>query len=472
MHNQQGRLHLIGFTLILALVVGMGNWSCSSSKSMYKWGNVVPDSVMGLKPLADTSYSARVLFDIGEIRLSMKNLNLAHERHRRIKILNKEGLKYADVSIPFWHEDRFSYTKAQTILPNGEVIELSKSDIHTESIDGKHKRRKFSIPGAEVGAIIEYKYSIKTDYLSSFEPWYLQHEIPTHLSRVNYIIPEGFDYKVYTDNIDPFYRPEVYDTKLPGGWTAKELEYVFKNLEPIKKEPFMTSMNDYRKTIHFKLLNFNNSVDFNSSWQDVSWGIFPEYRKYLNGDAMLADRVQQLSNGTDKYLDWVDEMFSFVRDNISKEDFDYLYSSLDKPSAIISDKRATATEKNLLLITMLNQAGFKAEPGLLSTRSHGKIKLQIPRASAFNKLITVLSYEGSYFFMDASGEYCPREMMYPDNYGQMVFIVRKTDPEFVKLPKPSQLSKKQVAITNAELMDDGSLRFDAEVRFEGFSTLN
>ena len=69
------------------------------------WGKVPEEDLAMTQLQEDPSADAVFLFDRGELKITeRRTLELSH--HRRIKILTDRGLKYADVAIPVWHEDK------------------------------------------------------------------------------------------------------------------------------------------------------------------------------------------------------------------------------------------------------------------------------------------------------------------------------------------------------------------------------
>ena len=51
-------------------------------------------------------------------------------------------------------------------LENGQVsaTQLDKQDIYTTRTDRRHSEKKFTLPAVKEGSIIEYTYTITSDY--------------------------------------------------------------------------------------------------------------------------------------------------------------------------------------------------------------------------------------------------------------------------------------------------------------------
>lgn len=143
-----------------------------------KWGEA-GDEFLNMKVYPeDTSAAAVKIFDVGEIELSLTTkVNLRFRRHYQIKILKPSGKSYADVAIPYWHEDKITRVKAQTIQSNGKKLKVKK--VHDEEEKDNYRLKKFSLPAVEVGSIIEVEYEFRSKYFTFLEPWVFQDEIPT-----------------------------------------------------------------------------------------------------------------------------------------------------------------------------------------------------------------------------------------------------------------------------------------------------
>jgi len=202
----------------------------------------------------DPEADAVWLFEKGELEiiLDYNSYKLNLKQRGQLKILTEEGKKSADFRIPYWHEDRIVSLKAQAILPDGKKIKLDKKDIFDEEIkDTKYK--VFAVPGVEVGAVVEYEFEKISDYLVYLEPWYFQNSDYTRISQYSVFPLPGFSYNVFFRNTVDI-EPEIQDVLVPGQ-TVKLKKYIWtmKDLPPVRKEPYMRTLEDYRAALHFQL---------------------------------------------------------------------------------------------------------------------------------------------------------------------------------------------------------------------------
>jgi hypothetical protein len=101
-----------------------------------------------------------------------------------------------------------------------------------------------------------------------------------------------------------------------------------------------------------------------------------------------------------------------VRKAVKYDGTDRLYSTSTIRKAY-DQHRGTAADVNLLLIAALREAGFQANPVLLSTRSHGMVNQEfMPLLSRFNYVIAHVALpEGKELMIDATEELLPCGML-------------------------------------------------------------
>ena len=111
--------------------------------------------------------------DTGDLLRSNLVRSYTLEIDVRIKLLGEAGLAQAaidDVLPPGATLEDFA---AATILPDGRQIPIERSAIDTSS-----GRMRFSLPQAQVGAVLEYRYKFHCRDLSTLNGWTFQEELP------------------------------------------------------------------------------------------------------------------------------------------------------------------------------------------------------------------------------------------------------------------------------------------------------
>ena len=148
-----------------------------SAQADYKFGKVTRAELERTDyPAIADGAAAIVIDELNDLLLSTDKTHPENERYynvdrivtRKIKILKPEGLSQASVSIVYHTGDNeylegckkddidaYSYK-----LVDGRIVKkrLKDGDIRTERISDTSTRVTFTVPDAEVGGIIEYKY--------------------------------------------------------------------------------------------------------------------------------------------------------------------------------------------------------------------------------------------------------------------------------------------------------------------------
>jgi len=397
-----------------------------------KFGKPEPADFEAKSFVADSAASAVVLYDYGltRFRLNGTSFQLESDRLTRIKILKKSGYDVATVEVPLYHrgqaEERIVNLKGFTYNEVGgkiEKVKLETGKAFTEERTTNIRVRKFTLPNVREGAVIEYSYTVTSDFLSQFQDWTFQREIPTRWSEFQATIPEYFDYKMLMQGYEPLAlqtkeqttaqyvasgRVELVDGSNFTGQTthtatrsdaitaqATNYHWAMQNVPALRDEPYMTTMRDYVARLNFELAGermpggayqnvlgtwtkinteLRNEENFGGQLGRISFldaALKPLIAQYPDPAARAA-AVRELVIKGMKY----DGTASFVASGSLRKSYEL--------------HRGTAADVNLLLIAALRQAGLPAEAVLLSTRSHGRVDQNFPLLQQFNYVIGML----------------------------------------------------------------------------------
>ncbi|WP_295123323.1 DUF3857 domain-containing protein [uncultured Chitinophaga sp.] len=228
----------------------------------------------------DTGASAVVLFDIGSTEFEADRgwFQLVFKRHRRVKIINKNGYDAANEAISVYvsgaSEERLSNLRGATYnLEDNKVVttQLENKSVFTDKYTKKHSLKKFTMPNVREGSIIEYSYTITSDFLFNLQPWEFQSaDYPTLWSEYKVGIPAWIEYiflrkgyllehipnKPVTTNKSLTFR---FDQGGGGATTSESYSvpitthrWVYKDVPALKKEDFTTTMDNHLSSIRFQ----------------------------------------------------------------------------------------------------------------------------------------------------------------------------------------------------------------------------
>ena len=378
-------------------------------------------------PFATDSAAAVVLCDFGRSRLKGKSngFQVVFERVTRIKILTKAGYDEATVEIPLYHRgdnhERVTNLRGCTYnLVNGTVekTKLEASGAFFEKRTANVNVQKFTLPNVRAGAVIEFAYTLSSDYLFNFQDWTFQRAIPVRWSEYRVSIPSFYRYKIIYQNTRDFTVNEAHvgatnllvDRKMDrsAGMLAgqsmsslnisaptEEHQWALKDVPALVAEPYMTTPQDYVARLDFELAG--------EQWPDEPYhdltGTWAQVDERLLADEDFGGRLNRASPLKEQLRD-VAARFPIVAERAAavraavlaavRYDGTDRYSAPDPLRKAFEAHRGTSAEVNLLLIAALRDAGLPAHPLLLSTRDHGHVSQEFPLLERFNYVVALV----------------------------------------------------------------------------------
>ncbi len=371
---------------------------------------------------SDSSASALVLTDFGKayIQLTLDDAVLVFERHVRIKILKKEGLDWANVSLLTYRsggdEEKVLNLSAATYnVEDGKikVAKMEKDGIFKEKVDRNYSQLKFTLPNVKEGSVIEYSYKTTSSFYTLFPNWKFQSTIPTRWSEYWAIIPDVFFYEKYMQGYLPISITEVKRQTFHD-IEATANRWVSKDVPAFKKEPYMTSEGDYISKMNFALSHIQRKgyvEEIMGSWQKLNEKLLDNesFGVVLRKSGFLNDDVARITVGITEPRLKIAAVSNYIKQNFEWDGTkDYLADPLKK---VVEKKKGSAGDLNLLLGSMLEKAGFEVDMVLLSTRDHGFIRQPFPMARQFNYTICSVKIGDKFLLLDATEKYLPYDVL-------------------------------------------------------------
>lgn len=398
-----------------------------AQKGLPAFGKVDKEDLLMTEVAFDKGADAVVLIDYGNTyydrgTVGYSAFKTVFERRTRIKILKEKGLSQADVRIRYYNnnnEERILKLKAVTYNLDAEgkvqTTEVKKSSIYSKKLDDSHAAMIIAFPEVKVGSIIEYSYSIERETIE-LKDWYFQGRIPVRYSEYQLKIPQIFRFSVRPSIVDPIEdKQELIDgtVSMDEGFIETKIlksNYIMRNLPGVKNEPFMGSPLDYMQRLNFQLTQIyyseNRVDDISLKWSNVikelhrrsDFGVQLQNpvmaaRSVVNEAAAISDPEQKMKhiyNSLRKQLNW-------------NGDEDYVYTDIGISKAW-ETKTGNVADINLLLVSLLNEAGIKATPILFSTREHGLVSPAYPFINQFNSVMAFVAVKDKSFVLDATNK--------------------------------------------------------------------
>lgn len=410
-----------------------------------KYGKVTEAELTMTEYDKDPGTAAVVLFDVGTTRFEFNSnigIQLIFERHTRIKIFNKDGYDYANVSIPYYWasgsvKDDVSAVKGVTYnLENGKIVEtkLEKSDILNEKVTKYSQQVKFALPNVREGSVIEYSYKLTSESFYSLPPWQFRQEIPVVWSEYVTGIPDFFNYAQIAQGIDP---PEVVKNTSENNsigslsFQTRITQRVQVHLPAFREESFAIPEEDAVEKVEYQLssLSFPGMMTEKiiPTWEQLAQGLLEDedFGKFLKKGNLVKDAVALTINGLSAEKDKIVAIHQYVKTNFKWDEYYSVWTS-QTINNLLKTRQGNGADINLLLVLMLREAGIDANPVILSTRSNGKINNFYPVITKFNHVVAYVKSGGKAFAIDAIDPMLPSDMVvYEDLNGEGLLIKEK-----------------------------------------------
>ena len=423
----------------------------------------VADLTLPATNIIDSNTNAVILADLGDVHFIGNKkgwFSYVYVRQIRIKILNKKAFDLATVSVGLYGENGDDMDKLNNVaasaynLENGQLQEtkLDPKDIYTTRTDKRWTEAKFSIPGVKEGSILEYTYTITSQYDFDLPGWKFQSErYPCLSSEFHVEIPSTINYVLVRQGVHSYAIDkgstgngtyavtEKADQAAGLGASDRDLvvsaitikhDWVMKNIPAFGTERFLTTPDNYIDKISFQLsgtYNGEESTARTNTWAKATEELLTEdgFGGALNDDedaiATLAGKIP----GENGMPATAKAVYYYVSQHFTSTSYGkYVRTNLRD---VIRNNSGTVGEINLLLTGLLRKKGFEADPVLLSTRDYGFNLATYPILEKLNYVIVRLHLGDQVFYLDAARPKLGFGMLAPDCYNGHARIISKKD---------------------------------------------
>ena len=418
------------------------------------------------------SPDAVVVYDIEDLVIEKASWEVVRTHHVRIQIFTEAGKEYANLRLPFYHDESIMSIKAQTILPSGEVIKLKRSDVYEEGNKKGWRYKVFAMPGVEDQCIIEYQYQFRTERLRLIDPKFFQGYLHREYARFTLRLPQGFHYNGSVRNALPGYvEPETQKIYTPSG-TDFQYIWEFNHIPNVRDEAYMYNRADHLFSVHMQLVRYEdqfNRIDFIDSWEDLAKEMMERYKSYLKPTRPLRKLLESIKSDDSDLPPSPELIHRFVHDKFTHKDRNSKWARYS--NEVVNEMQATRVEKNLLLLGLLREAGYEADPILISRRSNGRISASSPTLNDFNHVIVRLKEGYKTRFIDVGWDYYPIGLMPHNSHSGQGLLLKKDESSIIDIPESKPLSK-QFILSDCQLDEEGTLKGSFAIRSTDYIARN
>ena len=398
-----------------------------------KWGHPTQEELKMTEYTPDPAADAVVLCKTTDVQyvITKDVIQVRYDVKGRIKILNSQGTKYANVDILYTVNDgaegnreEVSNIKGATFnLVNGQLekSDLTSNMINTQrALDPNQRVMTLLFPSVKEGSVIEYEYTIVSDLYRQIKDWEAQCEMPVAYTRYEVSIPEWFGFYVQTigNEYNSRHITQQRTTKRPTyviETSGAEYECLGVNFEfeghkltALKNEPLVFSPRVYAQRVIIDIdtetLPRHTRLQYSKTWDEIDQYLLKHnnFGKLLKSNPLKKEMkkagISHMKNDDEK----ISAIVKLLRQHVKWNGKYQLYGS--NLSQVVKNGSGSNVDINLMLIAMLNDAGIIAYPAVLCSRDVDIIDENHSTMKNLTSAIAVIDRGDRYHVFDGSME--------------------------------------------------------------------
>jgi len=456
-------------SLISTLLLLLGSALLSPSSLQAQWD---PISEASFDTAQDQIFDQpKAVYHIRKGNIVVNDRNLVREVYVRVHILSEEALEDLSDVVLYYNKER----KERIFDVQGRTLNLDKcgltyanlspKEIFRDKVQDKVVKVLFNLPKAKIGSIIEYKYTYQKGNGFSTS-WEFQMDYPILKSEVTFESQTTASYQSLFQG--------MFQDRLLSQSHGTSLFMYMEKLPGLPDETFVPNKDDYRAKILFQMAEYHNgvtSVPVFESWPETSWKLLNDkqlgnLRKPSNA---LWKQVKPLLNGSNKSRDVIKNLLEIVHEQVKwNGNFGVVAKDSRSPLKIYQSRWGNSGEVNMVLISLLNSAGFETYPMLTSTINYGNPIKVYPIVGQFNHLLALVRVDGKKYVLDASSRH--PNLTLPPSYilGQEGIVLKGKEPFWMTIT--SQVPAQRQVMFNVSL-DEGQMKAEGVELLIGYEAL-
>ncbi len=391
---------------------------------------------------------------------------LTQEIVSRVKIYNKDNAgDYLDHEIAVYDSGRgdretLSNLKAIThTWENGKKVstKIERDEKFKSKEDKNYTVTKFAFANVKNGSVVEYSYTLYSPFLSSTPRILIEEEIPVKYVEYVFDHPKPLGYTInYKGSLAPNFRDS--GSKVLYGSEYETYRFAYEKLPAFKDEKFVLNNNNYKTGIKAELNStlFNNVFkSYSLSWKDIQKRLYEhdDFGLQLKKENLVKNVLPAEIGAITGKIEKANAILKFVQKNYTwnKEDDTFTDKGIKD---LLTTRIGNTAEINLLLTMLLRDAGFQADPVVLSTVKRGMLLAYNPSISQLNFVLASFTEGGKIFLLDGTSKLTEINMVSPRALNHYGIVMSKDDAKQINVIFP-EVSKTLLSI-NAKLTPEGT----------------
>ncbi len=318
--------------------------------------------------------------------------------------------------------------EGRVIHPDGTIVPLTgkPSELLKATKGTRGSETSFTMPGVEVGSVIEYRYQVRYDRYLTAPDWKLQKEYFIHKERFIFrpskqFLPQqskdvGAGDSQLKDSHDNILTDIRFKPVLPAGKTLTmdvSGNYVIdlSDVPPIPNENYAPPLTDQAYSVDFF---YTYTPDVKDYWQKQMAFWTKAVNAYTAPTQTLQNTVKELVSPSDSPLDKAKKLYEVVQkieNTDSSPDGAPLTGSefipRGKVDSVLLSKKGSSNQIAFLYLALMRTAGINARPERISSRSLRIFSAQFMDNIQLDAVLIGLQIDGKEILVDPGTKMAP-----------------------------------------------------------------
>ena len=309
------------------------------------------------------------------------------------------------------------------------------------------------MPNIKENCIVEWKYTIRSNYFYIIDDVVFQYDIPIKYFKARIRIFDHLKFKYwFTNKLNA-----VIDK-------SKGLDVEIKDVPPLINEPFVDNIEQYRAKIKFDVYasHFPGDMyrDYSKTWENVtkSFNENEKFGKQIQKNRFLKKIIPEILSQSKYKTDSLNTIFNYVKMNMKWNGKVSKFITYNLKDAF-ENKTGNVADINLLLVSILRKVGFKANPVLLSTK--GNVIPYFPTIGGFNYVIAGVEMNNDIYLMDATEKLSSIDILPKRTLNKLGRMIKSNGTSLFINLEPKKINSEKTIVSifiNDSLQVEGNFR--------------
>jgi hypothetical protein len=451
------------------------------------WKPLDPAYLAMKSPAVDKEADAEALF--WEVRVSYEDSGgdpgTVLNHYVRIKIFNERGAEsQSKVEIPAikfrGRNIRIKDIAARTIKPDGSIVELKKEDVFERDVvkaNGlKVKAMTFSMPGVEVGSIIEYRWREVREGISYYERFQFSRDIPVQF--VKYWVKPYEHGLVNGEGQTVGLRAQTFQTATDSPFVKEKdgsYSMTLTNVPAFREEPRMPPEYSVRPwmLVYYSADTPTKPDEF---WRDYGRRFAAKVKPQLKPNDDVKKAAAEAVGDAQTPEQKLERLFDYARAHVKRYTDDASGLTAEQIKKIKENKSpadtlkrglGTSADIDLLFGAMAASQGFDVRVALTSDRGDFFFNRGFMDDYFVNPSSVAVKVGDGWRLFNPGMSYINFGMLRWQEEGQQTLIADEKEPVWIASPMSGPEKSVERRTGKFKLAEDGTLEGDVKIEYTG-----